>query len=105
MPTEFSLTFSSVYKSLVLVASEQIHDDIVEVHIKQSPQGGDFECKVVRANKGMPTRLVATMSREKGHASGRETIPGFIEVSPAHQVDNLRDAIARHFGYAPDTSA
>ena len=103
--TEFSLSFSSRLRSLVLVAGEQIHD-ILELHIKRPQPGGDFECEVIHDNKGTPTRLVATMSREgrqvlsraSGCASSTPAIPGFVEVSPAHRTEAVRDAISKHLG-------
>jgi len=102
MPTSFSLTFDSSYNSLVLVAGEQIIDDVTELRITKTSNAAGYDCEVTRAGGG---KLVAAassagkfaMARANGHES--EVVPGFVEVNT--EVENkmqlsVADDIARY---------
>jgi hypothetical protein len=111
MPTRFSLTFDSMYKSLVLVSDKRIVADLKEVHIEKADDGS-YNCSIIHDNGGNPVRLVASASPEGKkaieRAAGVETslVPGFIEVSSskaevakaADEQGGVAADVARFFG-------
>jgi hypothetical protein len=103
MPTSFSLTFDSLYGSLVLVTAETIIDDVTDIRITKTDSG--YDCEVVRAENGTPVRLVAAASPAGRHALERangklSSVPGFVEVTAptSTTVFSLADDIAEYLG-------
>lgn len=107
VPTSFSFTLDSTHGSLVLVAGENIIDDVIDLRVTRTAEG--YDCEVTRAAGGSPVRLVAAASPAGRQALERATgqispyAPGFVEMTApgAASATSLTESIAKCFGWEP----